>query len=346
MAVKNGVSDIHLRSGEQPYFRIKGVLSPIKANQFTEEDLITISKIIIKDDVLVDIKNLKEYDGSYQYENHCRVRASILRYQGRTAIVMRVVTMEIPTLDSLNLPLAVKKITNAKRGLVLVTGVTGSGKSSTLAGMLQEINNKRYEHILTIEDPVEFLFTSNKCRITQREIGSDTDGFSTALRSALRQHPDIIVICELRDASTIQIALEAAETGHLVFGTVHTTNAASTINRVISMFDSEEQENIKQRLSDCLHATISQRLLPSPDKKSRVCALEIMVNNIATKECILGVEPLANIYPTIERAKGIMQSFDQHLMDLYKKEKITLEVALDASSSPSNFERNLEFMDD
>lgn len=344
LAVKNSVSDIHLRAGEKPYFRIKGHLKPINSPALTEEDMKLICLLTIpEEEVRAKIDTLKEYDGSYQYGKVCRVRVNILRFQGKLAIIMRVITMQIPTLEQLKLPQAIKDITQAKRGLVLVTGVTGSGKSSTLAAMLEEINMTRAEHILTIEDPVEFLFTSKKCRITQRELGSDTDSFKDALRGALRQDPDIIVIGEMRDAETIQIAMKAAETGHLVFGTVHTTNAPSTINRVVSMFPPEEQANIQKRLSECLHATVSQRLLPTKDGKGRVCAQEIMVVNPGIQECISGKEALSGMYVFMEKAKGSMQSFDQHLTQLYKADKITYEIALDAASSPSNFERNLEF---
>ncbi len=346
MAVQNEVSDIHLRTGESPYFRIKGKLKRIKSDPISVQDMQVFCKTLINDDDAVkNMTTLKEYDCSYQYGKICRVRVNFLRFQEKAALILRVITMNIPTLKQLGLPKAVKKITNAKRGLVMVTGVTGSGKSSTLAAILEEINSTREEHILTIEDPVEFLFSSKKCRITQREIGSDTENFKDALRGALRQDPDIIVIGELRDAETIQIAMKAAETGHLVFGTVHTTNALTTINRVVSMFPPEEQDNVKQRLSDCLQATISQRLLPKKDGSGRIVAQEIMVNTVGTKDCITGKEPLSNIYITIEKAKKdeVMQSFDQHLTDLYLDEKISFETAMDAASSPSNFQRNLQF---
>ncbi len=346
MAVKNGVSDIHLRTGEKPYFRMKGDLKAIKANPITHEDMITFCKVMIKEkNVLERLDTLTEYDGSYQYKNLCRVRVNLLKFQGKFAFILRVINMKIPTIDELGLPSGCKEIAKAKRGLVLVTGVTGSGKSSTLAAMLDEINSNREEHILTIEDPVEFLFASKKCRITQREMGSDTLSFKDALRGALRQDPDIIVIGELRDAETIQIAMKAAETGHLVFGTVHTTNALTTINRVVSMFPPEEQNNVKGRLSDCLHATISQRLLPTQDGKGRVVAQEIMVTSPGIKDSISGKAPLSEIYLLMEKAKrdGVMQSFDQHLTDLYKQGVLSFDVAKDAASSPANFERNLQF---
>jgi len=346
MAVQNNVSDIHLRAGEPPYFRVRGDLKPIKSAPLKMEDFLTICKVIIKDkNVLANLATTKELDGSYQMGNVCRIRYNLLKFQGRFAFIFRIITMEIPTLAQLKLPSAVKEITKAKRGLVLVTGVTGSGKSSTLAAMIEEINLTREEHILTIEDPVEFLFKSKKCRITQRELGSDTDSFKVALRGALRQDPDIIVIGELRDAETIQISMKAAETGHLVFGTVHTTDAPSTINRVVSMFPPEEQDNVKHRLSECLHATISQRLLPTLDGKGRVCAQEIMVNKVGIADCISGKESLNKMYITIEKAKGQMQSFDQHLTKLYLEKKITKEVAMEAATSPTNFERNLQFGD-
>ena len=346
MAVKNGVSDIHLRTGEKPFFRVKGNLKAIKAAPITEEDMLLFCKIMIKEkEVLERIDTLTEYDGSYQYKNLCRVRVNLLKFQGRFAFILRVINMKIPTIDELGLPGGCREIAKAKRGLVLVTGVTGSGKSSTLAAMLDEINSTREEHILTIEDPVEFLFTSKKCRITQREMGSDTMSFKEALRGALRQDPDIIVIGELRDAETIQIAMKAAETGHLVFGTVHTTNALTTINRVVSMFPPEEQNNVKGRLSDCLYATISQRLLPTQDGKGRVVAQEIMTTSPGIKESISGKVPLSEIYILIEKAKrdGVMQSFDQHLTDLYKAGILSFDVAKEAATSPTNFERNLQF---
>lgn len=342
MAVKNSVSDIHLRCGEQPYFRMRGSLKKIKGPVLEIDDFQAIVKLLVKEEsVAKSMMTLKELDGSYQYDNVCRVRFNLLKFQGKFALILRVITMHIPTIDELKLPDILKGITHAHRGLVLVTGVTGSGKSSTLAAIIEEINLKRDEHILTIEDPVEFLFSSKKCRITQRDIGPDTDNFKVALRGALRQDPDIIVIGELRDTETIQIAMKAAETGHLVFGTVHTTDAVSTINRVVAMFPAEEQKNVKLRLADCLHATISQRLLPTLDGKGRAVAQEIMVNQVGIKDCIAGKESLENIYVTVEKSE-IMQSFDQHLTQLFLEEKISKEVALDAATHPTNFELNLE----
>jgi twitching motility protein PilT len=344
--VEKSVSDIHLREGEVPYIRMKGDLKKITAAPLTPEDMKFFCQLMFgNEDVMKNYDTIKEHDCSYQFENLCRVRVHYLKFQKRSALILRLITMVIPTLEQLKLPVAISKMTNMKRGLILITGVTGSGKSSTMAAMLEEINMTREEHILTIEDPVEFLFVPKKCRITQREVGDDTASFQVALRGALRQDPDIIVIGELRDAETIQIAIKAAETGHLVFGTVHTTNAQSTINRVVSMFSPEEQNNVKLRLADCLAGTVSQRLLPTLDGKGRVCAQEIMVNTIGVKDAISGREPLSSMYLSIELGKQdeVSQSFDQHLTDLYLNKIISHDVARDAASSPSNFERNLEF---
>lgn len=344
--VERSVSDIHLREGEVPYIRIKGDLKKINAEPLTPEDMKFFCEFMFDNpEVMSKYKTLKEHDCSFQFGNLCRVRVNYLKFQKRSALILRLISMVIPTLEKLKLPVAITKMTNIRRGLILVTGVTGSGKSSTMAAMLEEINMTREEHILTIEDPVEFLFVSKKCRITQREVGDDTNSFQVALRGALRQDPDIIVIGELRDAETIQIAIKAAETGHLVLGTVHTTNAQSTINRVVSMFTPEEQNNVKLRLADCLAGTVSQRLLPTLDGKGRVCAQEIMISTVGVKDAISGRESLSSIYTSIELGKEdeVSQSFDQHLTELFLNKIISYEVARDAATSPSNFERNLEF---
>lgn len=343
---EKSVSDIHLREGEVPYIRIKGDLKKVSAAPLTKDDMKLFCQLMFaNDELLKNFDAIKEHDCSFQFGNTCRVRVNYLKFQKKSALILRLITMVIPTLAQLKLPKAIEKMTHIKRGLILITGVTGSGKSSTMAAMLEEINMNREEHILTIEDPVEFLFTPKKCRITQREVGDDTLSFQVALRGALRQDPDVIVIGELRDAETIQIAIKAAETGHLVFGTVHTTNAASTINRVVSMFTPEEQNNVKLRLADCLAGTVSQRLLPTMDGKGRVCAQEIMISTVGVKEAISGKESLSTMYVSIEHGKEdeVSQSFDQHLTELYLNKTISYDVARDAASSPSNFERNLEF---
>lgn len=345
-AAASGVSDVHLRTDEKPCFRLRGDLVQVKAEPLTNEDMILICKIMIKDqEILAKVDKLKEHDGSFSLPGVCRVRFNVLRYQGKLGVILRLISDKIPTTEELKLPEVINRIALANAGLVLVTGATGSGKSSTLAAMINYINQTSAVHILTLEDPVEFVHRPIRARITQREIGQDTNDFNSALRSALRQDPDIILIGEMRDAETISIAIKAAETGHLVFGTVHTTDALSTIGRLISMFPPEEQHAVRTRIADNLHATISQRLLKTKDGKGRVAAQEIMINNPGIKESILDSEKTAEIYTYIEKGKTTSgaQSFDQHITDLYRQELITLEEAKANATKPDDFERNLMF---
>lgn len=348
-AAANGVSDIHIRTNERPCFRLRGDLVPVKTEPYSYDDVKDIALILVKDEEKkANIDNEKELDGSYAIPKVCRVRYNLMRYQGKMGIILRLINAEIPTTEALGIPLVVNKIASTHNGLVLVTGATGSGKSSTLAAMINHVNKTKPVHILTLEDPVEYIHQPIKARITQREIGEDTDDFAAALRSALRQDPDIILIGEMRDAETISIAIKAAETGHLVFGTVHTTDALNTIGRLISMFPPEEQDAVRARIADNLYATISQRLLKTVDGKGRVAAQEIMITSPGIKEAINDADNIAEIYTYIEKGKrGVgTQSFDQHITDLYKAGKITLEEAKGSASSPEDFERNLMFGDD
>lgn len=348
-AVANEVSDIHIRTNERPCFRLRGDLVPVKTEAYSLEDVMDIAKILVRDgQKRKELEQLKELDGSYPVPKLCRLRYSFLRYQGKVGLILRLINAEIPTCDSLGLPESVKKIALARKGLVLVTGATGSGKSSTLAAMINHINENRPAHILTLEDPVEYIHPVKKARITQREIGEDTDDFTGALRSALRQDPDIILIGEMRDPETISIAVKAAETGHLVFGTVHTTDALNTVGRLISMFPPGEQEAVRARIADNLYATISQRLLKAVDGKGRVAAQEIMITSPGVREAIQNPNKIEEIYTYIRKGKqgSGTQTFDQHLTDLYKAEKISLQEAKAAASSPEDFERNLMFGDE
>lgn len=347
-AFASSVSDIHLRTDEKPCFRLRGDLIQVKHEPLTYDDLKMVCGLMIKEpDVLKKIDQLKEHDGSFTVPGVCRVRYNILRYQGKIGLILRLISDKIPTTEELKLPKVINKIASANAGLVLVTGATGSGKSSTLAAMINYINRTSAVHVLTLEDPVEFVHTPIKARITQREIGSDTNDFNSALRSALRQDPDIILIGEMRDSETIGIALKAAETGHLVFGTIHTTDALSTIGRLISMFPPDEQHVVRTRIADNLHATISQRLLKSADGKGRVAAQEIMINNPGIKECLMDPLKTAEIYTYIQKGKNTSgaQSFDQHITDIYKSGLITLEEAKTNATKPEDFERNLMFSD-
>lgn len=345
-ALQNNVSDLHLRPDERPYFRLKGELMPVKMNAYSQNEIIDICQYLIQDSQIKNtVEKINEYDGSFSYKEFCRLRFNVFRYQGKIGLIIRIITNKIPTVEELQLSPYINKIAEHGRGLILVTGSTGSGKSSTLAAMINHINLTRNDHILTLEDPIEFIHTQQKCRITQREIGVDSRDFKDALRSALRQDPDIILIGEMRDSETFNIALKAAETGHVVFASLHTTNVLSTIGRLISMFPAEEQQTIKTRLADSLYAIICQRLLPTLDESRLIPAQEIMVTNPGIRECIIGKNPMSQIMTFIEAGfeTGKTQSFDQHLHRLYSQKVISLEVARAAATSPENFERNLIF---
>lgn len=348
-AVSNNVSDIHIRTNEKPCFRMRGDLVPIKTAPFSYEDVKAIAKLLIKDEeVKKQLDIVKELDGSFQVPKLCRLRYNLMRYQGKMGLILRIIDVQVPTTEELGIPLIVNKIASAHNGLVLVTGATGSGKSSTLAAMINYINRTKPVHILTLEDPVEYIHQPIKARITQREVGEDTDDFASALRSALRQDPDIILIGEMRDAETIGIALKAAETGHLVFGTVHTTDALNTVGRLISMFPPEEQDAVRARIADNLYATVSQRLVKTIDGKGRVAAQEIMITSPGIKESIADASKISEIYTYITKGKrgSGTQTFDQHLTDLFKDGKISQEEARNNASSPEDFDRNLMFGDE
>lgn len=348
-AANSGVSDIHLRTDERPCFRLRGDLVPVKIDPLNNQDLKLICQILIKDEeVIKNLDKIKEHDGSFTINGVCRIRYNFMRYQGKIGLILRLISDKIPTTEELKLPPVINKIASANAGLVLVTGATGSGKSSTLAAMINYINRTSAVHILTLEDPVEYVHPPIKARITQREIGQDTADFTSALRSALRQDPDIILIGEMRDAETISIAMKAAETGHLVFGTVHTTDALSTIGRLISMFPPEEQSVVRTRVADNLYATISQRLLKTIDGKGRVAAQEIMINNPGIRESILDPFKTNEIYTYIAKGRNGSgaQTFDQHITKLYKDGLISLEEAKSNATKPEDFERNLTFGDD
>lgn len=338
--VKNNASDIHIRSRETPFLRIRGDLVPIQSREITRQDIIDICTIILKDQKLKkSFDDINEYDGGFSIPELCRVRYNFFRFRKKLGLTFRIIPLEIPTIEELNLPPINSKIAEQKRGLILVTGTTGSGKSTTLAAMINRINKHYPKHIITIEDPIEFVHPQLKSRVTQREVGKDTDSFGDALRASLRQDPDIILIGEMRDKETISTALQASETGHLVISTMHTTDSTSTVGRIISLFPPEEQENIRERIAVNLHATISQRILKRRSK-GLVVAQEIMVTNEGIRECILE-NNLGRLKTMIAKAKtpggNSCQTFDQHLMDLLESKAITEETALEAASSEADF---------
>lgn len=344
--VKHGASDIHIRVGDPPFYRVRGQLAPLKYDKLTPAHTQAICELIIQDpEVKKDLNHIQEFDTSYSLPGVARFRVNIHRQRGSLSLILRIIPTAIPTIEELGLPPVLRQISDFERGLVLVTGVTGAGKSSTLAAMIRHINEARRVHILTIEDPIEFLHTNQLATITQREIGLDTRSFNVALRAALRMDPDVILIGEMRDAESIDIALKAAETGHIVFSTVHTTDAAKTIGRIIGTFPPEEQFAVRLRLADTLRATVSQRLLPRADGKGRCVAAEIMIVAGLIAEYIRDPLKSSAIKDLIERGRAQygMQSFDQHLADLYRSKLITLETATAASSSPSDFQRSLSF---
>ena len=291
------------------------------------------------------MRELKDFDCSYSVTGVGRFRVNLCSQRGSVSAVLRSIADKIPLFDQLGLPDVLSDIAMEERGLVLLTGTTGSGKSSTLAAMIGHVNRHKAGKIVTIEDPIEFLHRDDKSNVIQREIGGDTESFEAALRAALRQDPDIILVGEMRDRATIDIALKAAETGHLVFSTVHTTDAQRTIARLVSVFDASEQAGTRLRLSESLRAVISQRLLPKLDGSGRVVAVEVMRNTATIAECIADAEKTAEMRDHIAEGKVQygMQTFDQHLMELYVQQQISLEVAKGAATSPADFERNLQF---
>jgi twitching motility protein PilT len=343
--VQNGASDIHFRPGDPPTFRVAGMLRPIKGDKLGPTHTRQIAQNVISNPAMHgQVDTLQEYDTSYMLAGVARFRVNVYRQRGSLAVVLRVIPTEVPTLEALKLPNVLKTIASNERGLVLVTGSTGAGKSTTLAALVDHINRNDSVHILTIEDPIEFMHRNIRSSVSQREIGHDTSDFAAAMRSALRQDPDVILVGEMRDLETVDIALKAAETGHLVLSTVHTTDAVKTISRLLSFFPGDEQQAVRGRLSEALKASISQRLLPRADGQSMGLAMEIMVQTKTISEYILDGTRTSTLKDVIEKGRSYgMQSFDQHLSELYKNGTISIETARAAASNPADFERNLAF---
>lgn len=345
-ALQLSASDIHLKVGSPPLYRIQGSLRPVRGEPLTPKDTRAACEYILQKHVEFDsLDTIRDFDTSYSLLNQCRFRVNIFRQRGSLSLVLRMIPDKIPSFEDLLLPPQVKDLANFTRGLVLVTGSTGSGKSSTLAAIINHINQTRPTHIVTIEDPVEFLHKDARSSISQREVGTDTADFNNALRAALRQDPDVILVGEMRDLETIDIALKAAETGHMVYSTVHTPDAAKTVGRLIAVFPPEEQEMVRIRLAENLKATISQRLLPRADGDGMVVAIELMKVTGTIEEAIKNPEETAQMKDFIERSREQygMMSFDQCLTDLYRGELISLDVARNAATSPGDFERALHY---
>jgi twitching motility protein PilT len=346
MGVRNGASDVHLKTGSPPGYRVNGVLHYLKSEALTANDTRQICLNLIGDPRLREqVDYLQEHDTSYSLSGTARFRVNIYRQRGTLSAILRIIPTEIPTIERLGLPPQVIQLANADRGLVLVTGASGQGKSTTLAALVNHINTTRMAHILTIEDPIEYLHRNVQSSISQREIGLDTASYNAALRAALRQDPDVILVGEMRDLESVDIALKASETGHMVFSTIHTTDAAKSVLRLLSMFAANEQAQARIRLAESLVGTVSQRLLPRSDGLGRVVACEIMIVTKTVQEHIKDPERTAALKDVIEKGRDQygMQSFDQHIIELYRRGYITMETGKSAASAPADFERALHF---
>ncbi len=340
-AMENGASDIHIKSGDMVRARIHGKLVAMTEQRLSQEQVKDLAmKLIPREKDRERIDDLLDLDCSWGLPGLGRFRVNILRQRGSFMIVMRTIPIDVPTFEDLKLPPILSSIADAERGLILVTGITGSGKSSTQAAMVQHINKKFQKHIVTLENPIEFLHRDIKGSVTQRDIGTDTDSFMTGLRAALRQDPDVILIGEMRDTETIDTALKAAETGHVVISTLHTQNAFQTISRLLAVFPRDQQEIIRIRLAESLQSVVSQRLLAKKEGKGRVVACEIMLVTGTIRECILDPARTQEIPELIEEGREHYgsQSFDQHLMDLVRSDQVEFEVAKANANNPTDFD--------
>ena len=339
-AVDRGASDLHIKAGDVFRARIDGRLIALTKQALSPDQTKAIAlRLIANEEDRARLDKINDYDCSWGAPGIGRFRVNILRQRSSFMIVMRVIPFEVPTFEKLNLPRVLARIAETERGMVLVTGVTGSGKSSTMASLVNFVNAHQNKHIVTLENPIEFLHRDIQSSVTQREIGVDTESFRMGLRAALRQDPDVIMIGEMRDAETIDTALKAAETGHLLMSTLHTPDAQSTILRMIAMFPPEEQEVVRVRLAESLAAVVSQRLLPRADGKGRAAAVEVMIVTPTVRDLIM--ENRINEvreYIADGREQYGMQTFDQHLADLVTSGEVTYEVALANATRPSDFQ--------
>ncbi|MDZ7780647.1 MAG: PilT/PilU family type 4a pilus ATPase [Gemmatimonadota bacterium] len=347
-AVERGASDIHIKAGDYIRARVNGDLQTLTQQKLTVDQVKGIAlQLIPHDEERRDFDRLLDYDCSWGIPGVGRFRVNIMKQRGSPMIVMRAIPIEIPTVEDLGLPPVINRIAATRRGMILVTGVTGSGKSSTQAAMIDWMNRNRRLHIVTLENPIEFLHRDNMSSITQRDIGTDTDSFETGLRAVLRQDPDVILIGEMRDKVTIETALKAAETGHLVISTLHTKNAVQTMSRIIAVFDPNEQEMIRVRLSESIQAVISQRLVQRKDG-GRVAAMEIMPVTSTIRDCIRDPDRMDDISDLIEEGKEHYgsQTFDQHLMELVSSGEVDFEVAKAAANNPADFDLKMNMLGD
>jgi len=340
IAIERDASDLHLKAGNYPIIRVHGNLIPLTSYpRLTSKDTFELADQLMSDYQKARLKEELDIDLAYSLPGFGRFRGSIFYQRGTIAIALRIIPMEVKTIRQLLLPEIIEKIALYQRGLVLVTGTTGCGKTTTLAAMIDHINTYRKEHIITIEDPIEYLHKDKKSTISQREVGTDVRNFARGLRAALREDPDVILVGEMRDLDTIETALLAAETGHLVLSTLHTLDAPESINRIISVFPPHHQRQVRLQLASILKAVISQRLIPRMDGQGRVPAVEVMISTPYIQECIADREKTGLIRDAIAAGTSQygMQTFDQSIFQLYRDGYISFEQGLRYSSSPDNF---------
>ncbi len=341
-AVQKDASDIHLKTGSPPYFRINGELVSAEGEPIYPEAMAQILNYILTDEQLKMFSQRGELDLSYHEKGVGRFRVNIYRQRGSISCVMRRIRTRVQTFEELNLPPQVARFAELQRGLVLIAGTTGSGKSTTLASIIEYINNNRHCHIVTIEDPIEYVFVDKKAVISQREIAIDTYDFATALKAVMRQDPDVIVIGEMRDPETFVAAVQASETGHLVFSTLHTTNVMQTIDRIVDFFPPNQHDQIRSQLSMHLKAIMCMRLLPRADGRGRVPACEILFNTPIVKR-LIKENRISQLDTAIQQGRDIgMQSFNDSLLQLVKKGLITVEIALEMSDNPEELQMMIQ----
>ena len=344
-AMDNGASDVHLKPGKSPVLRVDGDLHVLsKHPPVTPEDMAKVTRQVMEEWQIEQFKSKHQMDLAYSVSGLGRFRVNVFQQRGSIAAAFRVIPFEVQTFKDLYLVPALEKISLERRGLVLVTGATGSGKSTTLAAMVEFINNNRTAHIITIEDPIEFLLRDKKSYISQREVGFDTEDFAGALRAALRQDPDVILVGEMRDLETINTALMSAETGHLVLSTLHTTDVMETIHRVISYYEAHQQSQVRHQLASVLKAIICQRLIPRLGGGGRVPAVELLVTNARVRGCIRDLNKTAEI-PEIMKQSFVnygMQTFDMSLMELVKRKLVSVEMAMENATNPGDFALRLK----
>ncbi len=344
-AVEHGASDLHLKAGSVPIMRVSGGLVPVPgARRLTHEDTIQMAAAVVPAALRERFKKSPEVDLAYSVAGLGRFRCSVFQQRSTVGLVLRVIPVQIRTIEELHLPAVLSKIADEERGLVLVTGTTGSGKSTTLAGMIDRINRTRCVHVLTVEDPIEFLHKDFKAIINQREVQTDTRSFAHAMRAALRQDPDVILVGEMRDFETVETALLAAETGHLVFSTLHTLDATESINRIIAVFPPHQQKQIRLQLASVLRAVISQRLVPRADGQGRVPAVEVLVTTPFIRDCIVDKEKTHLLQTAIAAGTSQygMQTFDQSLLGLLRRNLVTYEEALRWATNIDEFKLKVQ----